>query len=161
MRTHQGRRLGRRPRHNATPVLDDSDDCPTTGPLQYPGGTSRRPGPDWRHSAPSADRQPHRVQSVRPPGPWARAPVPGRDKYFNSPHSVVIPQRPGDPGRPGLLPLSPAGLCISNLTDSFALLVLGRLKINRRIFWDHHSISATTSRALQSQTNWPRLSTFC
>ena len=36
----------------------------------------------------------------------------------------------------------PVRLGISNLTDSFTLFVLGRLEINRMIFWEH-SISVT------------------
>ena len=57
---------------------DDSDDGPTTGPLQSPGGTSRRPGPVGATCALGSTRQPHRVQFVRPlraagPSPGTRA----------------------------------------------------------------------------------------
>ena len=44
------------------------------------------------------------------------------------------PQRSGDPVVRAFSH-TPGRLCISNLTDSSTLFALGRLKINRRIFW--------------------------
>ena len=38
----------------------------------------------------------------------------------------------------------PVRLGISNLTDAFTLFVLGRLEINRMIFWEFHSIFANS-----------------
>ena len=79
---------------------DDSDDGPITGPLQSPGGTSRRPDP-LAPLAPSArPGNPTKFSQSDRCGPRARAPVPGRAKYFNSSHSVAIPQRPGDSAHP-------------------------------------------------------------
>ena len=78
---------------------DDSDDGPITGPLQSPGGTSLLAAQTrWRHLRP-------RLDPATPPSSVSpRAPVPGRVEHFNSPHLVTIPQRPGDPARPGLQP---------------------------------------------------------
>ena len=132
---------------------DDSDDGPTTGPPQSPGGTSRRPGPVGATCALGSTRQPHRVQLVRPPR--AAGPSPGTRAGQALQRVILGSYTPaaGRPSSPG-----PSGhdtdinSASRNLTDIFYLQSsCGRFIFSVEYSWNHSPISATLSRAQQSQ----------
>ena len=134
MRTHQGRGLGRRPRHSATPVLGRLGRLPH----HWASPVSR-----WNFSAARTRLAPLCALSrpATPPSPvspTARAagPSPGTrsGQVLQLAALGSYPQRSGDPVVRAFSH-TPGRLCISNLTDSSTLFALGRLKINRRIFW--------------------------
>ena len=106
--------------------------------------------------------------SARPGNPteFSQSDRPGRGPEPRYPDGtsttlVAIPQRPGDPGRPGLSPALPVRLGISNLLDLLHRSPRAGSNLIVRYSGIPHSISTTTSRARQSQTIWPRLSTLC
>jgi hypothetical protein len=74
--SHLDVRLGRQPRHWATPVFM---------------WTSRRPGPVGATLAFGHPSNPTEFSDSDRRGPRARAPVPGRNKHFNSSNLVAIP----------------------------------------------------------------------